>query len=155
MPLSLVYIWLRSLQISVFNYGYYKVENLVSLFISAVILGSALDLIYEGIKKLKPVASLTLPIVAFVATIISTIISLVLALYLRRVNKKVSSPTIAANTEDKALDSITSLVVFGAVLSSYLKVSYVEGIMIGYPCRFPWNGQVPCSLMFVQKARRW
>lgn len=112
-----------------FNYGYYKVENIVSFFVSLTILGSSIELIYEGAKKLNSTISLDMPAVAFTITIISALASLALGLYLRRVSNLTQSPTISANAKDKLLDSITSVVVLGAIVASYFGIPYVEGIV--------------------------
>ncbi|MHA1778331.1 MAG: cation diffusion facilitator family transporter [Candidatus Heimdallarchaeaceae archaeon] len=112
-----------------FNYGYYKIENLVSFFVSLTILGSSIELIYEGAKRLNTTANLDMPIIAFSVTVVSALVSLLLGLYLNRVSTLTHSPTISANAKDKLLDSVTSIVVLGAILASYFGVPCVEGII--------------------------
>ncbi len=112
-----------------FSYGYYKVENLTTLLISIVILGSSGELIYEGIKRLFETPVLVIPYVAMGVALFSSLSSLILGYYLRKVAKKTKSTTIEANAKDKLLDTLTSLIVFSSILASFFEVKYFEGIV--------------------------
>lgn len=112
-----------------FSYGYYKVENIITFFISLVILASSGELIYEGILRIIEVPELSIPYLAIGMSIFSSIVSLLLGLYLRKVAKQTNSPTIKSNAQDKLMDTGTSLVVFAAILASFFSIKYVEGIV--------------------------
>ncbi|MBD3190367.1 MAG: cation diffusion facilitator family transporter [Candidatus Heimdallarchaeota archaeon] len=112
-----------------FAYGYYKIENIVTLFISLVIFGSSGELIYEGIKRILSPPQIDIPYIAMGGAIFSSVASVILGIYLRHVGKQTSSPTIVANAKDKLMDGATSFVVFGAILASFLSINYIEGII--------------------------
>jgi len=111
---------------SKFGYGYYKVENLVSFFISILIMGSSWKLIYDAIIDFSKEPAISVPYFALGTALFSSCVSLTIGLYLRQVAKETSSPTIEANGKDKILDSIRSIIIFATILASYFKVKYVE-----------------------------
>lgn len=112
-----------------FSYGYYKVENIITLFISLVIFGSSGELIYEGIKRILSPPQIDIPYIAMGGAVFSSLASVILGIYLRHIGKQTSSPTIIANAKDKLMDGATSLIVFGAILASFLSINYIEGII--------------------------
>ncbi|MEA2071925.1 MAG: cation diffusion facilitator family transporter [Asgard group archaeon] len=112
-----------------FSYGFYKIENIITLLISFVIFASAGELIYEGIKRILSPPELNIPYLAIGSAAISSIASLLLGLYLLKVGRTSNSPTLKSNAKDKLTDTVTSLIVLSAIVSSFFDIPYFEGIV--------------------------
>jgi len=121
-----------------FPYGYYKMENIVSLFISLFIFFSAYTIIVQSITDIfnfftgnPKIISVSLEIFIFLA--ISLIISCCLTLYLSYVFKKTKSPIIESETKEKLTDifiSISVLIGFIGVLFNFSILDSFIGLAI-------------------------
>ncbi len=112
-----------------FSYGYYKIENLITLGIAILIFIGSGTLVYEGIKSFFEVPSIQIPFYAMGVAIFSSITSLILYIYLKRVGQATSSPTILANAKDKITDSFRGIIILFGIICSYFKINYAEGII--------------------------
>ncbi|MFX1392957.1 MAG: cation diffusion facilitator family transporter [Promethearchaeota archaeon] len=117
-----------------FPFGYYKLENIVSLIISLFIFVTALTIIYQSFSEIlyfysgNPKKIYFSPYI-FLFLIFSMLISLILTLYLRLIYKKTNSPVIKSEANEKAYDIFISLSVLigfiGALLNFYLLDSII------------------------------
>ena len=111
-----------------FPYGYYKSENLITLFISLFILFGSLDLLKEGYESLFSIPTLTLPLPALLVALISIITSYFLANYLSKVGRKINAQSLIVKSKETMIDIFSSSMVFIGILLSFYKVPYIEGI---------------------------
>ncbi len=113
-----------------FPYGYYKAENLASLFISILILYAAFELLLKGYSRVWIIASVIMPLPALGMALVMILLSYFLSRYMRRIGKEINSQTLITNAKEKKTDILSSSVTFIAVLLTYYKVPYVEGVII-------------------------
>lgn len=112
-----------------FPYGYYKMENIISLIISIVIFITAYNIINQSIVGIlnsmegKTSIVIVSPMV-IIFLIISLLITLLSAIYLRQVGKKSNSPTVQSEGSEKLFDVLISSSVLigfiGAVFGLYI-----------------------------------
>ncbi len=112
-----------------FNYGYYKAENLASLFISGLILWGAVTFFLKGYEFLFKEPVLEYPIITFIAVSFSALAALLISIYLRKKGQAINSQSLIANSNDRLKDTFTSGVVLATVILTYNKIPYVQGII--------------------------
>jgi cation diffusion facilitator family transporter len=113
-----------------FPYGYYKAESIATLFISLFIIYAAIQFIIEGYHRLFEISSISLPLVAGSAALLSAVASAFLARYQKRVGEETGSQSLIVNSRDTAIDVIASLMVLVAIVLSYYRIPYIEGVAI-------------------------
>jgi cation diffusion facilitator family transporter len=117
-----------------FPYGYYKIENIISLFISLFIfitafyifLQSFLDIInfFNGKMKVVDFSSSL-----FFFLIVSLLISLFITLYLKLISKKSHSPIIESEANEKLFDIFISMSVLIGFFGVFLKFYILDSIV--------------------------
>ncbi|MHA1294443.1 MAG: cation diffusion facilitator family transporter [Promethearchaeota archaeon] len=121
-----------------FPYGYYKVENIISLIFSLFIFFTAYNIILQSVSNIldfingNPKTIRFSPII-FLFLILSVLASLILALYLRMIYKKTNSPIIDSEAHEKMLDSFISLSVlisFISALFNFMMLDSIIGLII-------------------------
>jgi cation diffusion facilitator family transporter len=112
-----------------FQYGYYKAENLAAMVVSIFILLTAVEILLEGISRISAPLELDEPFLAMGAALISAFAAFWLSVYLKREGSRINSPSLLASSKDRLTDIAGSSVVFVAILSTYLNVSYVEPVV--------------------------
>ncbi|MCD4740618.1 cation diffusion facilitator family transporter [archaeon] len=112
-----------------FPYGYYKAESIVTLLISAIILYAAIELLMTGYHRLFELPVLEFPLLAVGVALLSAIVSYFLARYLAKVGKQINSSLLIATSRERKKDVFSSFVVFGAIISTYFRLPYAEGIV--------------------------
>lgn len=112
-----------------FPYGYYKAENLATLVVSGFILYIAFELLLEGYSKLFTLPQLIMPYQALGVAAISSVVSYFLSMYLKKEGEKINSQSLIANAQERRVDILSSAIVFVAILLTFYKVLYVEGII--------------------------
>ena len=110
-----------------FPYGYYKAENLSSLFIALLIIYSAYRLTLEGISRIRVFTATKMPIIAVAAALVSLVVSYFVSKHTLKVGSQIKSQSLAANGKERLLDVLSSLLVLIAIVLSYYGVRYVEG----------------------------
>jgi cation diffusion facilitator family transporter len=112
-----------------FPYGYYKIESIISLFISLIILYSAYELIITGYSKLFIISLIKFPLLAIFVSIISLITSLGLSKYLKNNGLKINSQLLISSSKERLTDSFKSGIVFLTIITSFYGIPYIEGIV--------------------------
>lgn len=112
-----------------FPYGYYKVESLAALLITAFLAYAAIELMLEGYRRLLFLQEIGLPYEALAAAAISAVVSLWQTKYLGGVAEKTNLQSVYALSRERWIDFLSSLVVFAGVLSSIYAIPYVEGVL--------------------------
>ena len=108
-----------------FPYGYYKIENIISLIISLFIFFTAYNILSQSIKDISDFISGSSKIInvsnsVFIFLVISFLISLFLTLYLKKIGKKTNSPIIESEASEKLFDNFISL----SVLVGFIGISF-------------------------------
>jgi cation diffusion facilitator family transporter len=117
-----------------FPYGYYKMENLISLLISLFIFITAFYILLQSILNIINYIIGNLKIVDFSSIIfffliISLLISLLLTIYLKLMGKKTNSPIIVSEGNEKLFDIFISLSVFIGFLGVFLQFHILDSII--------------------------
>lgn len=125
-------LWLASRKKSQrFPYGLYKAETLITFVIGAMILWAGIELLKDGWQKIFIVATIqTFPWFPIIASTISIITAYFIAIKEKAVGKTIGSQSLIANANESFLDIATSTVVLAGIVLSYLKIPYVEAIVI-------------------------
>ena len=111
-----------------FPYGYYKAENLATLFISFLIFFAGYEIAMEGYRKLYALPSLKIPYIAILTAIISIIVSYVIAIHICKVGKRQGMQSLIAVGHERKVDAISSIFVLMGIMLDFYNVRYVEGI---------------------------
>ncbi len=112
-----------------FPYGYYKAESLATLFVSGFILYAAFELLLEGYSKIFMLSEINMPFQAMCMALISLIVSYLMANYMKKVGKEINSQLLIANSQERAIHVFSSIIIFIAILSTFYRIPYVEGII--------------------------
>ncbi|MFX1302293.1 MAG: cation diffusion facilitator family transporter [Promethearchaeota archaeon] len=121
-----------------FPYGYYRIENIISLIISILIFITAYNIILESVSEFAiyfkgESKEIIISPIIFLFLIISLIISICSAIYLKLTSKKINSPIINSEANEKLLDCLISLsVIFGFVsaLFNFFLLDSIIGFII-------------------------
>lgn len=112
-----------------FNYGYYKAENLASLFISGLIISGAIAFFIKGFNSLFIKPALVYPLLTFITVSVSGIIALFMSRYLRKKGESINSQSLIANSKDRLKDVFTSAVILATVILTFYRVPYIQGVI--------------------------
>ena len=110
-----------------FPYGYYKAENLATLFISVIILYLGFELLLSGYYQLFAVPDLSFTYVALAVPLLSSVISFIISIYEKRKGEEINSQALIANGEESFMDTLSSLIVFIAIVATYFNIPYADG----------------------------
>lgn len=121
-----------------FPYGYYKIENIISLIISIFIFITAFNIILQAFSDIINFIRGNSRVVhfqpyIFLFLIISFIISIILVLYLKLISKKTGSPIIESEANEKLYDifiSLSVLIGFIGVLFNWYILDSIIGLII-------------------------
>lgn len=111
-----------------FPYGLYKLENLISLFVSLLIFYAAFEIASDALVSLhaaKQIISIWPSLVAF----FSFIFVFVLAKYKEKIGKAENSPSMLAEAKHSLGDAASSLAVVAGVTLSFLGMPYFDPIV--------------------------
>ncbi len=117
-----------------FPYGYYKIENIISLIISLVIFYTAYNVIIISFSEIYahfigiPKQIITSPII-FIFLTISLIISFSTTLYLRVIGKQTNSPIIQSQASEKFYDNLISSSVIIGFVGALFGVNFLDSII--------------------------
>ena len=117
-----------------FPYGYYKMENIVSLIISLFIFYTAYNIILSSITSI--IASFYgipniihfSPIVT-IFLIISLFTAVAITIYLKLINKKVNSPIIESESNEKFFDIFISFSVLVGFIGATINIYILDSII--------------------------
>ncbi len=114
----------------IFPYGYYKAENLATLFISIIIIFISIGLLIHSYDQLFKKPEISWGIIALMIPIISSIVSFGISKYEIKIGKEIGSQALISNGKESLMDTFSSLAVFLAILGSLFGLPYLDG-MIG------------------------
>lgn len=112
-----------------FPYGYYKAESLATFFVSIFILYAAYELLMDGYSKLFIISEVSMPFQALGIACVSAVVSYFLSKYMKKIGKDIDSQSLIANGQERMTHIFSSAIIFVAILLTFFKVPYVEGIV--------------------------
>ncbi len=117
-----------------FPYGYYKIENIISLIISLFIFYTAYNIILHSIGDIRDFISgdlkvINISISIFIFLVISFTITLSSSFYLKIIGKKTKSPIIESEASEKFLDNFISLSVLAGFIGACFNVFLLDSII--------------------------
>ena len=118
-----------------FPYGYYKIENIISLIISIFIFLTAFFIIIQSFSDISDFVAgnqktTNLSPIVFSFLIISLIFSIMIVIYLKLVYKKTMSPVIESEANEKLFDVfISSSVIIGFIGLTFN--FYILDVLVG------------------------
>jgi len=117
-----------------FPYGYYKIENIISLIIAFFIFITAYNVISQAINDLfsffigtKKAIVLTPEIIIFLIS--SLLTSIILTVYLKIVGKRIGSPIILSQASEKFYDNFISVSVIIGFIAVFFNISLLDSII--------------------------
>lgn len=111
-----------------FPYGYYKVENIIALFVSLLILLSGVELIREGFAGVKNPPEIEYQGLALATAVFSVLMIYALSIYKRNVGTRINSQALIADAMHSYVDVFSSMIVVVAVLGSMSGVSELDSL---------------------------
>ena len=117
-----------------FPYGYYKIENIISLIISMVIFFTAYNIITTSFSEIFeqiagfPKQIIITPII-FLFLIISLLVSFLSTLYLKIIGKQTNSPIIQSQATEKLYDNLISSSVIIGFVGALFGVNYLDSLI--------------------------
>lgn len=111
-----------------FPYGYYKADNLVSLFVSIIILFSGVELVREALLNITNPVEIKLQGIALGTAVFSVITMYVLSKYKARVGRLIDSQALIADAIHSYTDVFSSLIVVITIVGSMLGIKWLDSV---------------------------
>lgn len=112
-----------------FPYGYYRVETLVSLIVSLIIIFTGIEIAIDSLEYIRsPPAEISMPFISLAVTFAAIVASYLIGAYKERVGREINSTALLNDGRHSYIDVISSLVVFTSILAEYAGLSGVQGI---------------------------
>ncbi len=110
-----------------FPYGYYKAENIASLFISGLIIYAAINLLIISYHRLFTIPEINYGYIPLVVVAFSGITSLLTSIYLKKKENQLNIQSLIANSKDRLKDFFVSIIIF--IVIALKNIPYIEGIV--------------------------
>lgn len=111
-----------------FPYGYYKVETLVSIIISLIIIITGFEIAFESFNDFLNPSIIEFPILSLLTALISAIVSYILARYKTDIGKQIGSQALLNDGNHSLMDVFSSLIVFIGIFASFIGYIAVQGL---------------------------
>lgn len=112
-----------------FKYGYHRLETLISLFISILIIYLGYQIAHESFDRLLHPAQTMQHELGIIAATISIFASLFAFVYQQKTALAINSKALLASAYDKRNDVLVSIGVLASIFADLYKVPYVESII--------------------------
>ncbi|MGB9838250.1 cation diffusion facilitator family transporter [Methanothermobacter sp.] len=113
-----------------FPYGYHRIETLVSLIVSVLIIITGLEIGWDSIIYiLNPASEVSMAIASLAVSLISIGASYVIAFYKVRVGKKIGSTALLNDGKHSYVDVVSSVLVFMGIVGEYMGLHGFQGIV--------------------------
>jgi cation diffusion facilitator family transporter len=110
-----------------FPYGFYKAENVVSLFLALAIFYAGYEIILTSVERFGKVILTHVP-AAILTALISFLFALFLSRYKLKVGRELNSPSLIADGEHTQADTYASIAVFLGLMGYYFGASFLDQI---------------------------
>lgn len=114
-----------------YNFGYEKLEGLVSLIEAFIISGVGLFILFQSLKKLFTKEEVSFVMPALLTILFCIFVSLLLVFYLNKILKKENSLILKADILHYKVDLLTNSATFLALLLIYFSEFYVIDAIFG------------------------
>ena len=111
-----------------FNFGYYRVENLVSMIVAMLMIAMSIYIFYNAYLRLKNPVELGYPIAAIITLTAGGLVSLYLAIIKNRLSEKYNLLSLKADAKVSIKDWTSSFVILAGVLLSYFGFHWGDAI---------------------------
>lgn len=111
-----------------FPYGYYRVETLVSVVISGLILFTGYEILHESIHQIRLPTQVSQPQVALAVALGSLPVPIMLSLYFKRTGEALNSHSLTSQAGEFRSDIYSAVVVILGLAGNYLGYLWVEGV---------------------------
>ena len=118
-----------------FPYGYYKIENLISLIISIFIFYTAYTIIFNSISEIvsystgRSTKQIVVSSQILILLIFALLLSLCLTVYLKIVGKRTNSPIIQTEANEKLYDNLISASVLIGFIGALYNIFILDAII--------------------------
>lgn len=115
-----------------FPYGYYKADNLISLFVSVIVLFSGVELVREALLNITGPVELKLQGIALGTALFSVVTMYALSQYKSRVGRQIDSQALIADAIHSYTDVFSSLIVVITIAGSMLGIKWLDsaGVLV-------------------------
>ena len=110
-----------------FPYGFYKTENIASLFLALAIFYAGYEIILTSIEKFEA-AIITNILPAISVALLSVVIAFLLSRYKLKVGRELNSPSLIADGQHTRSDALSSVAVFLGLVGYYFGFSSLDAI---------------------------
>ncbi|MGV9103538.1 MAG: cation diffusion facilitator family transporter, partial [Candidatus Thorarchaeota archaeon] len=101
-----------------FPYGYYRAETLASLVVSALIIFSGIEILWEAVRNIRSPIAVPLAIPPLAAAALSMILYYALFRYKKQVGSEIDSKGLVADAKHSLADVASGFIVFIGILLS-------------------------------------
>jgi len=102
-----------------FPYGFYRAENIVSLFLALAIIYAGYEIVLTSVEKFTVMNALTNVPYAIIAALVSLLFTLLLSSYKLKVGREENSPSLIADGRHTRADTYASAAVLVGILGNY------------------------------------
>jgi cation diffusion facilitator family transporter len=110
-----------------FPFGFYKIENIASLFLALAIFYAGYEIILISVEKFEA-AIVTNLMLAISVALVSVIIAFLLSNYKLKVGRELNSPSLIADGQHTRSDALSSVAVFLGLVGYYFGFSSLDAI---------------------------
>ena len=110
-----------------FPYGFYKAENITSLFLALAIFYAGYEIILTSVEKFE-VAIITNILPAISVALVSLVIAILLSSYKLKVGRELNSPSLIADGQHTRSDALSSVAVLSGLVGYYFGFSSLDAI---------------------------
>ena len=110
-----------------FPFGFYKTENIASLFLALAIFYAGYEIILTSVAKFGVVVLTNLPY-AIATALTSLIVTLLLSRYKLKVGRELNSPSLIADGQHTRSDALSSVAVLLGLVGYYLGFASLDAI---------------------------
>lgn len=110
-----------------FPFGFYKIENIASLFLALAIFYAGYEIILTSIEKFET-ALVTNLLPAVLVALVSVVIALILSSYKLKVGRELNSPSLIADGQHTRSDALSSVAVLVGLVGYHFGFSSLDAI---------------------------
>ena len=111
-----------------FHFGYYRVETLVSLIVSMIMIAMSIYIFYNAYLRIKNPVELKYPLLGMVTLVAGGLISLWLSLIKNKLAKKHNLLSLEADAKASIKDWTSSFIILAGVFLSYLGFKWGDAL---------------------------
>ncbi len=111
-----------------FHFGYYRVETLVSLIVSMIMIAMSIYIFYNAYLKIKNPVELNYPILGMITLVAGGLLSLWLSIIKNRLAKKYNLLSLEADAKASIKDWTSSFIILAGVFLSYLGFKWGDAL---------------------------